>query len=81
MGFIPAATALQPSLKMARVSTVAVVVPSPAWWPRGSMVRTCERLESKRMKTKCHAHHIVGFVGDLAYQLRSHVHELVFELD
>mmetsp|Transcript_21131 Transcript_21131/g.38360 ORF Transcript_21131/g.38360 Transcript_21131/m.38360 type:complete len:242 (-) Transcript_21131:11-736(-) len=31
MGFMPAATALQPSLKMARVSTVAVVVPSPAW--------------------------------------------------
>mmetsp|Transcript_94599 Transcript_94599/g.271342 ORF Transcript_94599/g.271342 Transcript_94599/m.271342 type:complete len:237 (+) Transcript_94599:1128-1838(+) len=31
MGFIPAATALQPSRKMARASTVAVVVPSPAW--------------------------------------------------
>mmetsp|Transcript_40688 Transcript_40688/g.131750 ORF Transcript_40688/g.131750 Transcript_40688/m.131750 type:complete len:225 (+) Transcript_40688:1034-1708(+) len=30
IGFMPAATALQPSLKMARVSTVAVVVPSPA---------------------------------------------------
>mmetsp|Transcript_16930 Transcript_16930/g.37643 ORF Transcript_16930/g.37643 Transcript_16930/m.37643 type:complete len:202 (+) Transcript_16930:1140-1745(+) len=30
MGFMPAATALQPSLKMALVSTVAVVVPSPA---------------------------------------------------
>mmetsp|Transcript_13991 Transcript_13991/g.55171 ORF Transcript_13991/g.55171 Transcript_13991/m.55171 type:complete len:424 (+) Transcript_13991:254-1525(+) len=30
MGFMPAATALQPSVKMARVSTVAVVVPSPA---------------------------------------------------
>mmetsp|Transcript_10690 Transcript_10690/g.38706 ORF Transcript_10690/g.38706 Transcript_10690/m.38706 type:complete len:207 (-) Transcript_10690:285-905(-) len=30
IGFMPAATDLQPSLKMARVSTVAVVVPSPA---------------------------------------------------
>mmetsp|Transcript_125398 Transcript_125398/g.297737 ORF Transcript_125398/g.297737 Transcript_125398/m.297737 type:complete len:222 (-) Transcript_125398:19-684(-) len=30
IGFIPAATALQPSLKMARARTVAVVVPSPA---------------------------------------------------
>ena len=30
MGFMPAATDLHPSLKMARVSTVAVVVPSPA---------------------------------------------------
>mmetsp|Transcript_12870 Transcript_12870/g.42996 ORF Transcript_12870/g.42996 Transcript_12870/m.42996 type:complete len:219 (-) Transcript_12870:25-681(-) len=30
IGFMPAATALQPSEKMARVSTVAVVVPSPA---------------------------------------------------
>ena len=30
IGFMPAATALQPSLKMARVSMVAVVVPSPA---------------------------------------------------
>jgi hypothetical protein len=30
IGFIPAATDLHPSLKMARVNTVAVVVPSPA---------------------------------------------------
>merc|ERR1719215_583071 len=30
MGFMPAATALQPSRKMARPKTVAVVVPSPA---------------------------------------------------
>lgn len=30
IGFIPAATALQPSLKIALVKTVAVVVPSPA---------------------------------------------------
>ena len=30
MGFIPAATDLHPSEKMARVKTVAVVVPSPA---------------------------------------------------
>mmetsp|Transcript_89833 Transcript_89833/g.279574 ORF Transcript_89833/g.279574 Transcript_89833/m.279574 type:complete len:245 (+) Transcript_89833:1116-1850(+) len=30
MGFMPAATALQPSRKIARASTVAVVVPSPA---------------------------------------------------
>ena len=30
MGFIPAATDLHPSLKIARVRTVAVVVPSPA---------------------------------------------------
>mmetsp|Transcript_45887 Transcript_45887/g.129833 ORF Transcript_45887/g.129833 Transcript_45887/m.129833 type:complete len:244 (+) Transcript_45887:1230-1961(+) len=30
MGFMPAATALQPSRKMARARTVAVVVPSPA---------------------------------------------------
>mmetsp|Transcript_11197 Transcript_11197/g.33436 ORF Transcript_11197/g.33436 Transcript_11197/m.33436 type:complete len:233 (+) Transcript_11197:1504-2202(+) len=30
IGFIPAATALHPSEKMARVNTVAVVVPSPA---------------------------------------------------
>mmetsp|Transcript_19522 Transcript_19522/g.41592 ORF Transcript_19522/g.41592 Transcript_19522/m.41592 type:complete len:254 (+) Transcript_19522:1159-1920(+) len=30
MGFMPAATALQPSRKMARAKTVAVVVPSPA---------------------------------------------------
>src|SRR6516225_5591583 len=31
MGFIPAATALAPSRTMAWASTVAVVVPSPAW--------------------------------------------------
>merc|ERR1719273_1709332 len=30
IGFMPAATALQPSVKMARARTVAVVVPSPA---------------------------------------------------
>merc|ERR1719464_557763 len=30
IGFMPAATLLQPSMKMARASTVAVVVPSPA---------------------------------------------------
>lgn len=30
MGFMPAATLRRPSLRMARVSTVAVVVPSPA---------------------------------------------------
>src|SRR5262245_36144471 len=31
IGFMPAATALAPSLTMAWASTVAVVVPSPAW--------------------------------------------------
>src|SRR5258708_26336341 len=31
MGFMPAATALAPSLTMAWASTVAVLVPSPAW--------------------------------------------------
>src|SRR5262245_34867008 len=31
IGFMPAATALAPSLTMAAASTVAVVVPSPAW--------------------------------------------------
>lgn len=32
IGFIPAATALHPSLNIALVKTVAVVVPSPACW-------------------------------------------------
>eukprot|EP00966_Prymnesium_polylepis_P325632 7381602-Prymnesium_polylepis.2 len=39
IGFMPAATDLQPSEKMARVSTVAVVVPSPA---------TCARRRPER---------------------------------
>jgi hypothetical protein len=42
MGFMPAATLLQPSTRMARVSTVAVVVPSPA----ASLVRPATSLIS-----------------------------------
>ena len=41
MGFMPAATLLQPSLKMARVSTVAVVV--PVRYRLGQLANSCRQ--------------------------------------
>ena len=91
IGFMPAATALHPSAKMARHNTVEVVVPSPAM----SLVccqqtrDTCDVSERDRPrrrrraagKTRAECLSATHLIGNLPHELRAEVVVAVLELD
>lgn len=83
---MPAATDLQPSLKIARASTVAVVVPSPAMsFVLDATCRHATRGAIHAQTSKCarkdahkHVHHTQTHLTD---ELGAHVLEAVLEID
>lgn len=70
IGFMPAATDLHPSVKMARVNTVAVVVPVK-----------CVLSGSKHYSALTITSNIVCLVSDISDQLSTHVLVAILELN